>query len=132
MCTAGRRLDGRVVVVTGGNTGIGKETVRELVKRGAKVITGCRLNIIKKDIKSKHLCNNRDVEKAKRAAMEIKEETGQDIIIEPLDLADLESVRKFAERCLQESRMDILVNNAGVMMPVKGLKTKQNFEVILA
>ena len=71
----------------------------------------------------------RDVEKAKRAALEIKEETGEDIIIEPLDLADVNSVKKFAERCLQESRLDILVNNAGVMMPVKGLKTKQNFEV---
>jgi len=112
VCTADRRLDGRMVVVTGGNTGIGKETVRELVIRGAKIITGCR-----------------DVEKAKRAALEFKEQTGQDIIIEPLDLADVQSVKKFAARCLQESRLDILVNNAGVMMPVKGIKTKQNFEI---
>jgi len=112
MCTAATRLDGRVVVVTGGNTGIGKETVRELVKRGAKVITGCR-----------------DVEKAKRAVLEIKEETGHDVIIEPLDLSDVESIKQFAKKCLNESRIDILVNNAGLMMPVKGLKTKQDFEI---
>eukprot|EP00090_Calanus_glacialis_P005633 TRINITY_DN14352_c0_g1_i1.p1 TRINITY_DN14352_c0_g1~~TRINITY_DN14352_c0_g1_i1.p1 ORF type:complete len:370 (-),score=90.95 TRINITY_DN14352_c0_g1_i1:35-1000(-) len=112
MCAAANRLDGRVVVVTGGNTGIGKETVRELVKRGAKVITGCR-----------------DVEKAKRAVQEIKEETGHDVTIEPLDLSDIESVKKFAEKCLMESRLDILVNNAGLMMPVRGLKTKQDFEI---
>ena len=71
----------------------------------------------------------RDVEKAKRAAKEIKEETGHDVIIEPLDLSDVESTKKFAKRCLEESRLDILVNNAGLMMPVKGMKTKQDFEV---
>ena len=72
---------------------------------------------------------HRDVEKAKRAVQEIKEETGHDVTIEPLDLSDVESVKKFAERCLKESRLDILVNNAGLMMPVRGLKTKQDFEV---
>ena len=71
----------------------------------------------------------RDVEKAKRAVQEIKEETGHDVTIEPLDLSDIESVKKFAEKCLMESRLDILVNNAGLMMPVRGLKTKQDFEV---
>ena len=90
----------------------------------SSLVAGERLN---KSLNS--LFYGRDVEKAKRAALEIKEETGEDIIIEPLDLADVSSVKKFAERCLQESRLDILVNNAGVMMPVKGLKTKQNFEV---
>jgi len=112
MCTTFNRLDGRVVVVTGGNTGIGKETVRELVKRGAKVITGCR-----------------DIKKAKRAVDEIKEETGYDVIVEPLDLADVDSIKQFASRCLEESRLDVLVNNAGLMMPVKGLTTKQGFEI---
>jgi len=111
-CTAAGRLDGRVVVVTGGNTGIGKETVRELVKRGARVITGCR-----------------DVEKAKKAVEEIKEETGHEVTVKPLDLADVESIKVFADVCLKESRIDILINNAGLMLPVKGMQTKQGFEI---
>jgi len=73
-CSVDQRLDGRVVVVTGGNSGIGKETVRELAKRGAKVITGCR-----------------DLKKAKAVADSIKKETGEDIQVEYLDLADLKS-----------------------------------------
>ena len=53
-----------------------------------------------------------------------------EVVVWPLDLADLDSVRKFAEKCLAEARIDLLVNNAGLMMPKQGAKTKQGFEVI--
>ncbi|CAG2169960.1 unnamed protein product, partial [Oppiella nova] len=41
-CQSTRRLDGQVVVITGANTGIGKETALQLSLRGAKIIIGCR------------------------------------------------------------------------------------------
>ena len=80
-CESANRLEGKVVVVTGGNTGIGKETVLELVKRGARVITGCR-----------------DLNKAQAVVTEVRNKYGADLVVEHLDLADLESVKKFAAR----------------------------------
>ena len=53
-----------------------------------------------------------------------------EVVVWPLDLADLDSVRQFAEKCLGEATIDLLVNNAGLMMPKQGAKTKQGFEVI--
>lgn len=86
------------MIITGANSGIGRETARELSKRGARVILACR-----------------DVLKAERVAADISKETGRkDVIVQQLDLASLESVRKFAERIQKsESRLDILINNAG-------------------
>jgi len=112
-CTAASRLDGKVVLVTGGNAGIGKETVLELVKRGAHVVSACR-----------------DLAKGKQVADMVKGETGVDIIVEHLDLADTESVKKFVDSVKEKiERLDILVNNAGLMLPVKGKTTKQGFEI---
>lgn len=71
----------------------------------------------------------RDIEKARRSAEDINEETGQDVVVIHLDLSDLESVARFAKTVLEESRLDILVNNAGVLVPVDGLATRQGFEV---
>ena len=80
-CESANRLEGKVVVVTGGNTGIGKETVLEMVRRGARVITGCR-----------------DLNKAQAVVTEVRDKYGADLVVEHLDLADLESVKKFAAR----------------------------------
>jgi retinol dehydrogenase-12 len=111
--TSNKRLDGKVVIITGANTGIGKETARDLAKRGAKVIMACR-----------------DIEKAKKAINDLKQENKDSKLeIMSLDLSSLASVRKFAEDIYkQESKIDILINNAGVMMCPKS-KTEDGFEM---
>ncbi|XP_065365859.1 retinol dehydrogenase 12 [Calliphora vicina] len=94
------RIDGKVVIVTGCNTGIGKETALELARRGARLYMACR-----------------DAARCEAARLEIIERTqNPNIFNRTLDLASLSSVRQFAERFLaEEQRLDILVNNAGVM-----------------
>lgn len=113
LCKSGTRLEGCVALVTGGNSGIGRETVLELARRGATVITGCR-----------------DLKKAKQVAEMVLEQTGREIQVAPLDLSDTASIRQFARTVLdQQTRIDILVNNAGIMMPGSVLATKQGHEI---
>ncbi|GAA3065172.1 NAD(P)-dependent dehydrogenase (short-subunit alcohol dehydrogenase family) [Streptomyces olivoverticillatus] len=98
--TAGDIADqsGRIVVVTGANSGIGYVTARELARRGARVVLGCR-----------------DATRGKAAEELMRAQApGADVRFAQLDLADLASVRAFAE-ALPEDRVDVLVNNAGVM-----------------
>jgi len=104
---------GRVAVVTGGNSGIGFETVRGLAQRGAHVILACR-----------------DEGKGNHArAQLLADHPDADIVVERLDLADLQSVRAFASRVIDNhDRLDLLVNNAGVMVPPFG-RTADGFEL---
>ncbi|XP_034115649.1 retinol dehydrogenase 12-like isoform X2 [Drosophila albomicans] len=103
---------GKVFIVTGSNTGIGKETVWELARRGATVYMACR-----------------DKVRAEEARREIIEDTkNQNIFFIELDLSSLDSVRKFVEVYKQqEDRLDVLINNAGVMLGPRKL-TKEGFE----
>ena len=89
-------------MITGGNTGIGKETARILAWRKARVIIGCR-----------------NLTKGLQAAAEIIENTGnRNIEVRKLDLSCFQSVREFAEEIeREEERVDILINNAGYMGP---------------
>jgi NAD(P)-dependent dehydrogenase (short-subunit alcohol dehydrogenase family) len=103
---------GRVAIVTGANSGIGWDTARALAQKGATVIMACR-----------------NAQKANPAAERINalKPTGK-IVVMPLDLGDLDSVRAFAaEFRAHYTRLDLLINNAGVMMPPYG-KTVQGFE----
>ena len=85
-------------MITGGNAGIGFETSKDLSRRGAKVIILAR-----------------SLERAKNAAAEIEEETGQPVEVVKLDLSSLQSVRECAAELMErEERVDILINNAGL------------------
>lgn len=108
-----QKLDGKTVLITGANTGIGKETARDLAKRGAHIIIACR-----------------DIEKGDAAMKEIIEQSGNsNITLKKLNLADTKSIREFAEQINKEQQqINILINNAGVMM-CPYLKTEDGFEL---
>ncbi len=99
------------MVITGGNTGIGKEAARGLSRKGARVAIACR-----------------DLDKARRAADEITRETGNEVRVFSLDLADFDSIRAFAEQVLEVyPRIDVLLLNAGLLLGDRR-ETKQGFE----
>ncbi|XP_014668004.1 PREDICTED: retinol dehydrogenase 13-like [Priapulus caudatus] len=112
-CSSTARIDGKTIVITGSNTGIGKETGKELARRGARIIIACR-----------------NVEKGEEAKKEIQQETNnENIEVMKLDLASLKSVKEFSTQLLEkESKIHILINNAGIMMVDKA-KTEDNFEL---
>lgn len=75
------RIDGKVVIITGANTGIGRATALELAKRGGTIYLACR-----------------DMKKANEACMAIIKESGNNSVIAlPLDLASFDSIRNFVQ-----------------------------------
>jgi protochlorophyllide reductase len=105
MTTGWNRTDikdqaGRVAVVTGANAGLGLEIAAGLADAGATVVLACR-----------------SLERADAAAADIRRRTpGAELEIRTLDLADLASVRSFAEQLRRDhDRLDLLINNAGLM-----------------
>src|SRR3954449_1875526 len=92
---AGIDLTGRLVIITGGYSGLGVETTRALAGAGAHVVVPAR---------------RRTTAEENLAGVE------GDVEIDELDLADLDSVRAFAERFLASERpVDVLIDNAAVM-----------------
>jgi len=104
---------GKVTIVTGGNSGIGKETCKVLLAKGARVYMGARSR-----------------ERAEEALLQIKQETGKDDIHWlPMDLADLASVKRAAAQFLgQEKELHVLYNNAGIMATPFG-RTVDGYEL---
>lgn len=103
---------GRTAVVTGANSGIGYFTALELARYGASVVLACR-----------SAARGRAAEVRMRA-----EVPGAKVEFIPLDLADLATVREFAEAFAQRhGSLDVLVNNAGVMALPFG-RTADGFE----
>lgn len=107
-------LTGKTAIVTGGNTGIGYETLKALYEKGANVMLAAR-----------------DEKKAIEAVEKIKSATkgagGLEIGI--LNLANLAQIKTFADEFKDKhTKLDILINNAGVMIPPAS-KTDDGFEL---
>lgn len=111
--SSSQRLDGKTVVITGANTGIGKETAIDLAKRGARIIMACR-----------------DMERGQAALKEVVENSAnENVTCMKLDLSDTKSIREFADNINKgEEKLNILLNNAGVMVCPYG-KTADGFEM---
>lgn len=98
ICKSSAHLVGKVVIVTGGNSGIGYETALNLAQRGARVILACR--------------SQQRGTTARDSIVKLTQ--NEDVHYRHLDFSSFESVRKFAEDINNnEKRLDILINNAG-------------------
>lgn len=110
---AGIDLTGKTAIVTGGNSGIGTETVKALMVAGAKVI-----------MTSRSIAAGEDVAKTLASDGNIK----GSVVVKQLDLADLQSVRRLSDELQKEDRIDMLICNAGVMLAPES-KTADGFEL---
>ncbi len=110
MITEQKDLTGKVAFVTGGNSGLGLATVKELAKRNAKVYLAART-----------------MDKAKSALAKITD-SPENVELIVLQLDSLNSIKKAAQEFIdKEKQLDILVLNAGIMACPKNI-TEQGFE----
>lgn len=105
---------GKVVIITGGSGGIGQETARVLLSKGAKVYIAARSQ-----------------EKSQKAIDELKKETGNEsVFFLKLDLSDLFAIKAAAEEFVdKESELHVLYNNAGVMYTPVDKVTEQGYDM---
>ncbi|XP_072933886.1 retinol dehydrogenase 14 [Epargyreus clarus] len=111
------RMDGKTVIVTGCTSGIGKETARELAKRGARVIMACR-----------------NVDAAEKVKDEIIDGTkNTKVLVKKLDLCSFASIRAFADDINKtEQTLDVLIHNAGYAQSFKKNKSEDDIEMTMA
>jgi NAD(P)-dependent dehydrogenase (short-subunit alcohol dehydrogenase family) len=108
-------VKGKVCVVTGANSGVGKAMATRLAREGAKVVMVCR-----------------SPRRGQEALDEIREATSSDEVeLELADLGSFDDVRALAERLSKRAKIDALLNNAGVYLPER--KTNEHgHEMMLA
>ena len=109
-------MQGKRCLITGANSGIGKETAKALAKMGAEVIMVCR-----------------NAEKGQAALAELVASTGNDkVVLRTCDLASLKQIQKLARRLETEfDHLDVLINNAGVYQKQRQISA-DGFELMFA
>ena len=109
-------IKGKTCLITGANTGIGKETARQIADLGANVIMVCR--------------NQEKGEQAKEEIIQATDNENIELLI--CDLASLKDVKRFAEEFLQtHANLHVLINNAGVFH-MKRTTTQDGYESTFA
>jgi NAD(P)-dependent dehydrogenase (short-subunit alcohol dehydrogenase family) len=105
---------GKLVVVTGANSGTGREATRRLAAAGARVVMAVRT-----------------VAKGEQARAEIvARQPGAQLEVRRVDLADLRTIKEFADGLIADGTpVDVLINNAGVMAPPTRMTTADGFEL---
>ena len=110
-CKISHDMSGKLIIITGASSGLGKFTALELVSKGAKVIFACR-----------------NETKTKNIFKEVPEDKKNLALFELLDLSSFKSVINFANNIKEKyPKIDILMNNAGAA-PVNFRVTEDNFE----
>jgi len=106
---SGKAMQGKVVVITGGASGMGRIAARELAAMGAVIVF-----------------NDREIEEGHEVCEILKSQTGNDNIeFVPCDMIDRAQVRAFADHVLSKySRLDVLINNAGFTDPERILSSE--------
>lgn len=114
-------LDGKVVIVTGGNSGVGYETVKSLAgTTKAKVYIFARNKNKTKEA----------IERMKKEILAKYNKSSSNVHFIKIDLSDLETIKGAVEKFLsKESRLDIVIHNAGVMAPPPNSRTSQGYEL---
>lgn len=109
-------MKGKTVMITGANSGIGKETAKALAIEGAEIVMACR-----------------DLDRAQAARAEIVAASANEAVrVMQLDLASLASVKAFTDNFNKEfDHLDVLINNAG-LFPMKKHMSQDGFELQFA
>lgn len=116
-CKSRAKMDGKTVLITGANGGIGRETAKDIAKRGARVILACR-----------------NLNAANEVKDEIEKETGNtNVVCKKLDLSSQKSIREFAADINKtEKKLDVLIHNAGMALAFRGQKSVDGIELTMA
>src|SRR6202167_2727812 len=105
---------GKLIVVTGANSGTGKEAARRLAAAGARVVLAVRTVAKGEQAREEILARQPD------ARLEVRR----------IDLADLATIKEFADGLIADGTpVDVLINNAGVMAPPTRMTTADDFEL---
>ncbi|KAJ7182804.1 NAD-P-binding protein [Mycena crocata] len=109
-------LSGQVIIVTGGNAGIGRQTIKVLLQHNAKVYMASQSR-----------------QRAEAAIEELYESTGKRAVFLQLDLSDLVSVKRAATEFLsKEEGLSVLYNNGGIMVPPIQEATPTGYDLTFA